>query len=137
MVFLIDFGIVQKYRNPASHIHILMQENLSLIGTPAFASINSHHGLQLSHRDNIKSLTYTLIFLHRGSLPWLTQDGKSPLSSIVLGRKQKFLANHDTGAHNIPAILAAILQHACGLKFTQKPNYGHLHTILDDAAEAM
>ena len=40
-VFLIDFGIVQKYCNPASHIHILMQENLSLVGTPAYSSRDS------------------------------------------------------------------------------------------------
>jgi casein kinase 1 len=49
-----------------------MQENLPLVGTPAFASINSHRGLQLGRRDDIKSLAYSLIFLHRGLLPWLT-----------------------------------------------------------------
>ncbi|KAF9231410.1 casein kinase 1, epsilon [Melanogaster broomeanus] len=67
--FLIDFGIAQKYCDPSSHIHILMQENLSFVGTPAFASLNSHRGLQLGRRDDIESLVYLLIFLHHGSLP--------------------------------------------------------------------
>ena len=70
--FLIDFGIVQRYHDPSSCIHIPMQENLPLVGTPAFALLNSHRGLQLGHQDDIKSLAYSLIFLHHGLLPWLT-----------------------------------------------------------------
>ncbi|KIK75616.1 hypothetical protein PAXRUDRAFT_36971 [Paxillus rubicundulus Ve08.2h10] len=74
--FLIDFGIAQKYHDPSSCIHILMQENLSLVSTPVFTSLNSHHGLQLGHQDDIESLVYLLIFLHHGSLPWLAGDSK-------------------------------------------------------------
>ncbi|KAF9222871.1 kinase-like protein, partial [Gyrodon lividus] len=69
-IFLIDFGIAQEYHDPLSRIHIPLHDNISLVGTPTFASINSHCGLQLSRRDDIKLLAYSLIFLHCGSLPW-------------------------------------------------------------------
>jgi casein kinase 1 len=112
-----------------------MQENLPLVGTPAFASINSHRGLQLGRRDDIKSLAYSLIFLHRGLLPWLTRDGKSPSFPTTLTCKQNFLVDAVNGAHDIPIELATIFRHARSLTFTEKPNYGYLRTILENAVE--
>lgn len=133
-VFLIDFGIAQQYRDPSSRIHVPKQEIPFLVGTPAFASINSHRGLQLGRRDDVESLVYSLIFLHRGSLPWLTRAGKSPSVSTILASKQAFLT--DSGAHDIPIALAEVLRHARGLAFTERPNYGHLCTVLRNAVEA-
>ena len=100
-----------------------------------FASINSHCGLQLGRRDDIESLAYCLIFLHHGSLLWLTRDGKSPSFPTTLSCKQNFLADTVNGAHNIPIELTTIFRHACSLTFTEKPNYGYLHTILENAVE--
>jgi serine/threonine protein kinase len=64
-VFLIDFGIAKLFRHPSSHIHISpgsTREGKS-IGTPAFASLNSHFGSELSWRDDLEVLAYTLLFL--------------------------------------------------------------------------
>lgn len=127
-VFLVDFGIAQKYRNSSSRIHIPMKEHLSFVGTPAFASVNSHLGLQLGRRDDIESLAYTLIFLQQGSLPWLTQEGESPSHSTILHSKKVFLA--DPQAYSIPRELAAIFHHARSLAFTRKPDYEYLRTLL-------
>ena len=112
-----------------------MQENLHLVGTPAFTSINSHLGLQLSHCDDIESLTFTLIFLYHGSLLWLTPDGKSPLLPIISDCKQQFLADRDTSACDTPIKLTIILCHAHSLTFTQKLEYSYLHTALENAAD--
>ncbi|KAF9242392.1 kinase-like domain-containing protein [Melanogaster broomeanus] len=131
---LIDFGIAQKYHDPSSCIHILMQENLSFVGTPAFTSLNSHRGLQLGCRDDIESLAYLLIFLHHGLLPWLTGDDKSPSPSATFHHKQTFLT--DARALNIPTVLTMILDHARSLSFMQKPNYSYLHTILENATSS-
>lgn len=111
-----------------------MQENLPLVGTPAFASLNSHRGLQLGRRDDIESLVYSLMFLHRGSLPWLTADGKSPPLSATFRHKQTFLAVR--GADDIPIAFVNMLNHARDLAFTQKPDYSQLRTILESVTDS-
>lgn len=39
-------------------------------GTVRYASAHAHLGRTASRRDDLESLAYTLIFLHRGRLPW-------------------------------------------------------------------
>ncbi|KAF9218697.1 kinase-like protein, partial [Gyrodon lividus] len=77
-VYLINFDIAKRYRHPSSRIHIPISQRFkdgTLIGTPAFTSVNSHLRLELSQRDDLESLAYTLLFLYTGSLPWLAPLG--------------------------------------------------------------
>ncbi|KAF9225979.1 kinase-like protein [Gyrodon lividus] len=136
-IFLINFGIAQEYHNPSSHIHIPLHDNLSLVSTPTFTLINSHCGLQLSRWDDIKLLAYSLIFLHHGSLPWLTRDGRSPLLSTILDHKQIFLSDSDAEAHDIPNEVSIVFCHAHSLIFTQRPNYTYLRTVLENVVKPM
>ncbi|KAG1763768.1 putative casein kinase 1 [Suillus occidentalis] len=85
--FIIDFGIVKEYWDTATRVHIPFRQNQRLTGTPAFASINNHLGIDLGHRDDLESLTYMLIYLLRGSLPWLTSDHEKLSSTSILERK--------------------------------------------------
>ena len=50
-----------------------MNEYPRLLGMPAFTSINSHLGGELSRRDDLEALAYTLMFLYSRSLLWLSQ----------------------------------------------------------------
>jgi serine/threonine protein kinase len=47
LVYLIDFGLSKKYRDPNTRMHIPYNEGVGFIGTTTFASINSHKGLEL------------------------------------------------------------------------------------------
>lgn len=40
------------------------------VGTYRYMSVNSHKGLDLSKRDDIETLSYVLMFLIEGKLPW-------------------------------------------------------------------
>ncbi|KAH0833876.1 casein kinase 1, epsilon [Lanmaoa asiatica] len=134
LVFLIDFGIAQRYRNPSSRIHVPMRERLAFVGTPAFASVNGHHGFQLGRRDDIESLAYTLIYLQHGSLPWLTRDGETPSCSTIRDVKQAFLSESE--ACGIPNELAMVFHHARSLDFIQRPDYDYLRTALQSVVDA-
>ena len=70
--FIIDFGIAKEFWNMSTSVHIPFRQGQCLTGTPAFASINNHLGVEPGRRDDLESLTYMLIYFLQGSLPWLT-----------------------------------------------------------------
>jgi serine/threonine protein kinase len=55
--------------DPPSPRHILYEEDVDLVGTVRYAPFNAFLGRELSRRDDLESLGYTLMFLHR-NLPW-------------------------------------------------------------------
>ncbi|KIK23465.1 hypothetical protein PISMIDRAFT_38036, partial [Pisolithus microcarpus 441] len=123
------FGIAKQYRHPSSRIHIPMEKTNELLGTLAFASLNSHLGLELSRRDDLEALAYMLLFLCNGSLPWLALPGdrRRLLPSAIHKLKAAFIL----GSHpEMPTELLTFLSYARNLSFMQKPNYEHLRTIL-------
>lgn len=49
--------------------HFLYEEDMEMVGTMRYASLNAFLERELSRRDDLESLAYTLMFLHR-NLPW-------------------------------------------------------------------
>ena len=69
-VFLIDFGLVRQFRNPATYLHTPFSMNQSIIGTLPFMSINGQQGHTQSRHDDLESLIYTIVYAACGDLPW-------------------------------------------------------------------
>lgn len=64
-----------------------------MVGTALFASVNAHTGMELSRRDDIESLVYTLMYLRMGSLPWksINIKKKSERHQMIMIMKQELL----------------------------------------------
>jgi serine/threonine protein kinase len=126
---IIDFGLSKQYRDPETNIHISFRDGLPLIGTARYASVNALMGVELSRRDDIESLSYILIYLMRGSLPWQGTNGEKRQVYVC---EKKLSVNPDVLCDGLPIAFKKCLQYARSLKFSERPDYQYLRGLFTD-----
>lgn len=124
IVFLIDFGVADKFRGSYKKQHVKYEENCEFVGSPMFASINFIQGQRYSRRDDIEALAYILIFFAKGSLPWEVQgktfdELKSKILQIKCGMTSEEVCE------GIPTEFREFLDEARALGFNERPKYRH------------
>jgi len=93
-IYLIDFSLAWQFHDPATYLHTPYTMKHSIIGTLMFTSINSQQGHTQSHRDDLESLAYTIIFLVCGHLPWTTVfTGRDHWYKAVLKKSSTHVAS--------------------------------------------
>jgi hypothetical protein len=125
-LYLIDFGLAQLFRNPATYLHVPFTTDHSIIGTLSFASINSQQGNSQSRRDDLESLAYTIIYSALGELPW-TSDFPGNEEAVI--RKKASITVEEL-CEGLPAPFCKFVTHVRSLGFNKKPDYQFLHSIL-------
>lgn len=142
-LYLIDFGLSKCYVHPETHVHIPFQTGKSLIGTPRYASVNNHLGIEQSRRDDLESLAYLLLYFLGGRLPWQeTERAKSAVKKkggvsfqdIAEWKQQVSASNICPGA---PKELVALVQYSQALGFYEKPDYSRLRSMLSALFDAL
>jgi serine/threonine protein kinase len=131
-VVLIDFGLAQLFRNPATYLHIPYSKNHSIVGTLPFTSINGQQGHAQSRRDDLESLAYTIIYSARGSLPWTNLSARSDKEAIL---QKKLLVTVEELCEGLAAPFCKFISHVRSLGFDEKPDYQYLRSILSQCSQ--
>jgi serine/threonine protein kinase len=119
-IYIIDLGFSKKFIND-DETHMIMKPIHKLIGTPNFASINSHKLCELSRRDDLESIAYTLIYLYYGKLPW--QNLKINTNNEIKQTKVLFQEKIKTIRNNV---LYDFLLYSINLQFNETPDYNKI-----------
>lgn len=131
-VTIIDFGLAKRFRDPKTQQHIPYREGKNLTGTPRYASINTHLGIEQSRRDDLEALGYILVYFCKGILPWQGVRAAT--------KKQKYdkICEKKTGTpleslcKGLPPEFNMYLKYVRGLRFDEKPDYTSLRKIFRD-----
>lgn len=121
---LIDFGLSKYFIEKNNHIEF--KKNNSRCGTLRYMSINCHSKYSLSRRDDLISLSYSLIYLYLKNLPWknIKLDNKNKLNLFVKKLKIDFTEN--INSYDLPSPILQLFNYSIKLKFNKKPDYNFL-----------
>ncbi|KAI3949172.1 hypothetical protein MKW98_026552 [Papaver atlanticum] len=128
-LFLVDLGLATKWRDSASGQHVEYDQRPDVFrGTVRYASVHAHLGRTASRRDDLESLAYTLIFLHRGRLPWQGYQGDNK-SFLVC--KKKMATSPEMLCCFCPPPFKQFLEIVVNMKFDEEPNYSKLVSLFE------
>ena len=131
-IYLIDFGLSKKYRDPRTHAHIAYRENKSLTGTARYASINAHLGLELSRRDDLEAIGYVLVYFLTGSLPWQGLKANTKPEKYQRICEKKMSTSVEALCKGYPLEFITYLNYCRALKFEDKPDYNYLRRLFKE-----
>jgi len=126
VLYIIDFGLAKKYRDPKTQEHIPYREKKSLTGTARYASINAQMGIEQSRRDDMEAIGYVLMYLNRGSLPWqgFQVQSKTEKYQKILEAKQN--TSIEELCRGFPSVFSSYLSYCRALRFDDRPDYAYL-----------
>ena len=127
MIYLIDFGLSKRYKNPKTHQHIPYREGRALTGTARYVSINTHLGIEQSRRDDLESIGYMLIFFMKGVLPW--QGLKNCNEKYTRIMEKKLQIPTEILCYGLPDEIIYYLNYTKNLRFEDRPDYDYLRGL--------
>ena len=127
IIYLIDFGLSKRYKNPKTHQHIPYREGRALTGTARYVSINTHLGIEQSRRDDLESIGYMLIFFLKGILPW--QGLKNCNEKYTRIMEKKLQIPTEILCYGLPDEITYYLNYCKSLRFEDRPDYDYLRGL--------
>ncbi|XP_065043069.1 casein kinase 1-like protein HD16 isoform X2 [Musa acuminata AAA Group] len=128
-LFLVDLGLATRWKDACNSNHVEYDQRPDVFrGTVRYASVHAHLGRTASRRDDLESLAYTLIFLHRGRLPWQGYQGDNK-SFLVC--KKKMSTSPEMMCCLCPPPFKQFLEIVVNMKFDEEPNYSKLISLFD------
>ena len=135
-IYIIDFGLSKRFRNPKNGEHIPYKDGKTLIGTAKYSSVYTHLGIEQSRRDDLESMIYTLIYLFNGNLPWDNLKVKNKIEKYQKILEIKMNISNEKLFKQLPKEFECLLDYVRSLQFDGIPNYDmmkeKLNCLLND-----
>ena len=124
-LFLFDFGLSKKYKGRRG-AHIPFSTSKRLVGTPRFSSAHAHVGMEQGRRDDIISLGYALLYVNKGTLPWMgiRSKDKKRKNKLVLKAKRRHIKEPMKAGECEAAF--EMVRYGYSLHFQEEPDYDYL-----------
>ena len=126
IIYLIDFGLSKRYKNPKTHQHIPYREGRSLSGTARYVSINMHLGIEQSRRDDLESIGYLFVYFLKGALPWQGLKNGNRYNRIM---EKKLQIPTEILCYGLPEEIIFYLNYCKSLRFEDRPDYDYLRGL--------
>ena len=134
-VFLIDFGLSKRVIVDGKHIPYFEKKS-GLTGTPRYASVSSHMGIEQSRRDDLESLVYIMLYLESGRLPWQGTRGERKERYKKILKKKRTISDAAL-AEGWPRPFLDFVTAVRSLRFSEKPDYRQLIQYLIEAHDSL
>ena len=132
LVYVIDFGLAKKFKDPKTGKHIAFREGKSLTGTARYASINTHAGIEQSRRDDLEAIGYVLMYFLRGSLPWQGVDTKNREEKYKRIFEIKAETQLEELCRGFPEEMQNYISYCKALGFEDQPDYLYVRRLFKD-----
>ena len=129
VIYLIDFGLCQDYKNLKTGKHIEFSFTGYMTGTARYASRNALRGKALSRRDDMESFIYMILYFLSKKLPWQGVRAKT-----LTGRYKKIFIykeqfKYEEFCKNYPKEITTIVKYIRNLSFKERPNYEYMKKL--------
>jgi len=128
VIHMIDLGLTKLYRPHGKHIPF--QDGKRLTGTPRYASVNTHKGIEQSRRDDCESMCYLLIYFLLGRLPWQGLKGSNNVKKYQNIQFSKCSLTAEELCKDLAPEFAELLTYCRGLKFEEEPSYRYMKKLM-------
>lgn len=125
-IHIFDFGLSKKFLS-STGVHIQRKEGKNLVGTPRYASISNHMGIEQTRRDDLEALGYIFMYFLRGKLPWqgfpYTKDLYDKIKNVKLTVSVPELCR------GYPEEFVTYINYCRNLGFEEEPNYKYVKDL--------
>lgn len=127
-LFCIDFGLATKYKK-RDDSHVKMTKNHKFLGTARYSSIASHIGHSQSRKDDLEAIGYLLVYLYRGSLPWMKIKHKDKYERYRMIGEKKISTTEEELCEKLPKEFLIYLKYVRNMDYDEKPHYTSLKNM--------
>lgn len=137
---LIDFGHAKEIL-PATVFVPARRHRFSfaqpMVGTPRFASVFTHMGLEPSYRDDMESLGYIWVYLLKGRLPWQGLRSTDQHSKMDLIAQTKCQTPIEDLCEGLPQEFLVYMNYVRNLRHLEMPDHAKVREFFRGLAATM